>query len=121
VLNKFALKHVVVQFFRETLDISYDAFTQDIMTRWQGSAPPPLTQIERTMTQVCLKLRNLAYVLKTRQILIANIKSLWYNPPRRRRFCAKSLFDWHELFVVFMDVCVRLAPLVSATDVSNTL
>jgi hypothetical protein len=95
VLNKFALKHVVVQFFRETLDISYDAFTQDIMTRWQGSAPPPLAQIERTMTQ----------------ILIANIKSLWYNPPRRRRFCAKSLFDWHELFVVFMDVCVRLAPL----------
>ncbi|KAG1856630.1 Mak10 subunit, NatC N-terminal acetyltransferase-domain-containing protein [Suillus subalutaceus] len=95
VLNKFALKHVVDQFFRETLNISYDAFTQDIMTRWEGPAPPPLAQIERTMTQ----------------ILIANIKSLWYNLPRRRRFCAKSLFDWHELFVVFMDVCVRLAPL----------
>ncbi|KAG1749555.1 Mak10 subunit, NatC N-terminal acetyltransferase-domain-containing protein [Suillus lakei] len=95
VLNKFALKHVVVQFFHETLDISYDAFTQNIMTRWQGPSPPPLAQIERTMTQ----------------ILIAHIKALWYNPSRRRRFCAKSLFDWHELFVVFMDVCVHLAPL----------
>jgi hypothetical protein len=28
------------------------------MTRWQGSAPPPLAQIERTMTQVCLKLKS---------------------------------------------------------------
>ncbi|KAG2336418.1 hypothetical protein BDR05DRAFT_971108, partial [Suillus weaverae] len=66
VLNMFALKHVVVQFFRETLDISYDAFTQNIMTRRRA---------------------------------------------RRRRFFAKSLFNWHELFVVFMDACVRLAPL----------
>ncbi|KAG2073488.1 Mak10-domain-containing protein [Suillus decipiens] len=95
VLNKFALKHVVDQFFRETLNISYDGFTQNIITRWQGPAPPPLGQIERTMTQM----------------LIANIKSLWYNPSRRRRFCAKSLFDWHELFVVLMDVCTHLAPL----------
>jgi hypothetical protein len=56
VLNKFALKHVVVRFFRETLDTCYDALTQNIVTRWQGSAPPPLAQIERTMTQVCLEL-----------------------------------------------------------------
>lgn len=45
--------------------------------------------------------------------MIAHIKALWYNPPRRRRFCAKSLFDWHDLFAVLTDVCVHLAPLVS--------
>ncbi|KAG0693257.1 hypothetical protein DFH29DRAFT_1007475 [Suillus ampliporus] len=45
------------------------------------------------------------------QILIAHIKALWYNPSWRHQFCAKSLFDWHELFAVFMDVCVHLAPL----------
>ncbi|KAG0694642.1 Mak10 subunit, NatC N-terminal acetyltransferase-domain-containing protein [Suillus ampliporus] len=95
VLNKFALKHVVVRFFRETLDTSYDDFTQTVKTRWQGPAPPPLAHIERTITQ----------------ILIAHIKALWYNPPRRRRFCAKSLFDWHDLFAVLMDVSVHLAPL----------
>ncbi|KAG2359731.1 Mak10 subunit, NatC N-terminal acetyltransferase-domain-containing protein [Suillus spraguei] len=105
VLNKFALKHVVDQFFRETLDISYDAFTQNIIARWQGPTPPPLGQIERTMTQM----------------LIADIKSLWYNPSRRRRFCAKSLFDWHELFVVFMDVCTHLTPLVSVANVITVL
>ncbi|KAG1736921.1 Mak10 subunit, NatC N-terminal acetyltransferase-domain-containing protein [Suillus paluster] len=95
VLNKFAMKHIVVQFFRETLDTSYDGFTQAIRTRWQGPAPPPLAHIERTMTQ----------------IMMAHIKALWYNPPRRRRFCAKSLFDWHDLFAVLMDVSVHLAPL----------
>ncbi|KAJ8591458.1 Mak10-domain-containing protein [Rhizopogon salebrosus TDB-379] len=94
VLNKFALKHIVVRFFHEALDTSYDAFTQAITRRWLGPAPPPLAHIERTMTQ----------------ILIAHIKALWYNPPRRRRFCAKSLFDWHDLFAVLTDVCVHLAP-----------
>ncbi|OAX36010.1 Mak10-domain-containing protein [Rhizopogon vinicolor AM-OR11-026] len=94
VLNRFALKHIVEQFFHETLGTSYDAFTQSITTRWLGPAPPALPHIERTMTQ----------------ILIAHIKALWYNPPRRRRFCAKSLFDWHDLFAVITDVCMHLAP-----------
>jgi len=31
-------------------------------------------------------------------MLLSHIQSAWYNPPRRRRFLARSLLGWQELY-----------------------
>ncbi len=31
-------------------------------------------------------------------MLLSHIQSAWFNPPRRRRFLARSLLEWQELY-----------------------
>jgi len=31
-------------------------------------------------------------------MLLSHIRSAWFNPPRRRRFLARSLLEWQELY-----------------------
>ncbi|KAI6103733.1 Mak10 subunit, NatC N-terminal acetyltransferase-domain-containing protein [Pisolithus croceorrhizus] len=100
ILNKYLQKHAVDCFFMEALQIPYDSFISSFQTRWVGLDSLPLRHIERTITE----------------LLVGRIKSHWYNPPRRRRYCMKSLFDWHELYATLTDVQKHLAP-VSGTDV----
>ncbi|KAH7890082.1 Mak10 subunit, NatC N-terminal acetyltransferase-domain-containing protein [Phlebopus sp. FC_14] len=104
VLNKYTQKHVADCFFRETLEISYDSFIDTLGRRWIGSTSVPLPHIERTITE----------------IVLGYIKSLWYNPSRRRRYCMKSLFDWHDLYALLTDVQNHLTP-VSGTDIVSRL
>ncbi|KAI6046740.1 Mak10 subunit, NatC N-terminal acetyltransferase-domain-containing protein [Pisolithus marmoratus] len=100
VLNKYLQKHVADCFFMEALQISYDSFISSFRTRWVGPDSLPLSHIERTITE----------------LMVGRVKSHWYNPPRRRRYCMKSLFDWHELYALLTDVQKRLVP-VSGVDV----
>ncbi|KAI6106207.1 hypothetical protein EV401DRAFT_2060474 [Pisolithus croceorrhizus] len=104
ILNKYLQKHAVDCFLMEALQIPYDSFISSFQTRWVGPDSLPLRHIERTITE----------------LLVGRIKSHWYNPPRRRRYCMKSLFDWHELYATLTDVQKHLAP-VSGTDVVTRL
>lgn len=105
ILNKFLQKHAVDCFFMEALQISYDSFISSFQTRWVGPDSLPLGHIERTITQ----------------LVVGRIKSHWYNPSRRRRYCMKSLFDWHELYALLTDVQKHLAPVQSGIDVVGRL
>ncbi|KAI6131168.1 Mak10 subunit, NatC N-terminal acetyltransferase-domain-containing protein [Pisolithus croceorrhizus] len=97
ILNKYLQKHAVDCFLMEALQIPYDSFISSFQTRWVGPDSLPLRHIERTITE-----------------------SHWYNPPRRRRYCMKSLFDWHKLYATLTDVQKHLSP-VSGTDVVTRL
>ncbi|KAF8496772.1 hypothetical protein F5888DRAFT_364175 [Russula emetica] len=35
---------------------------------------------------------------KLSRMLLSHIRSAWFNPPRRRRFLARSLLEWQELY-----------------------
>ncbi|KAI6111212.1 Mak10 subunit, NatC N-terminal acetyltransferase-domain-containing protein [Pisolithus sp. B1] len=97
ILNKYLQKHAVDCFLMEALQIPYDSFISSFQTRWVGPDSLPLRHIERTIAE----------------LLVCRIKSHWYNPPRRRRYCMKSLFGWHELYATLTDVQKHLAPVVS--------
>jgi len=45
---------------------------------------------------VALPLLNIEHKLS--RMLLSHIQSAWFNPPRRRRFLARSLLDWQELY-----------------------
>ncbi|KAF8835779.1 hypothetical protein BDN67DRAFT_974919 [Paxillus ammoniavirescens] len=94
VLNKYTQNHVVDCLFMETLGISYESFIDMLDRRWRGPASSPLPHLERSITEV-----ELGY-----------IKALWYNPARRRRYCMKSLFDWHDLYALLADIQNDLEP-----------
>ncbi|KAI6095245.1 Mak10 subunit, NatC N-terminal acetyltransferase-domain-containing protein [Pisolithus croceorrhizus] len=98
ILNKYLWKHAVDCFLMEALQIPYDPFISSFQTRWVGPDSLPLRHIECTITE----------------LLIGRIKSHWYNPLRRRRYCMKLLFDWHELYATLTDVQKHLAPVVSS-------
>ncbi|KAI6094539.1 Mak10 subunit, NatC N-terminal acetyltransferase-domain-containing protein [Pisolithus croceorrhizus] len=105
ILNKYLQKHAVDCFFMEALQIPYDSFNSSFQTRWVGPDSLPLRHIERTITE----------------FPVGRVKSHWYNPPRWRRYCMKSLFDWHELYATLTDVQKHLAPAQSGTDVVTRL
>ncbi|KAF9239144.1 Mak10 subunit, NatC N-terminal acetyltransferase-domain-containing protein [Melanogaster broomeanus] len=94
VLNKYTQKYVVDCFFMETLGVSYDSFIDMLDRRWNGPLSSPLAHLERSITEI-----DLSYV-----------KALWYNPARRRRFCMKSLFDWHDLYALLTDIRDHMEP-----------
>ncbi|KAI6124048.1 Mak10 subunit, NatC N-terminal acetyltransferase-domain-containing protein, partial [Pisolithus croceorrhizus] len=100
ILNKYLQKHAVDCFLMEALQIPYDSFISSFQTRWVGPDSSPLRHIERTIAE----------------LLVCRIKSHWYNPPRRRRYCMKSLFGWHELYATLTDVQKHLAPVVSGVQ-----
>ncbi|KAI6135256.1 hypothetical protein EDD17DRAFT_1882023, partial [Pisolithus thermaeus] len=105
ILNKYLQKHAVDCFLMEALQIPYDSFISSFQTRWIGPDSLPVRHIERTITE----------------LLVGRIKSHWYNPPRRRRYCMKSLFDWHELYATLTDVQKHLSPVQPGTDVVTRL
>ncbi|KAG9318061.1 hypothetical protein JVU11DRAFT_125 [Chiua virens] len=94
VLKKYTPKHVVECFFAENCGLSYDSFIDMLGRRWKGPQVSPLAHLERTIIEL-----ELGYT-----------KALWYNPARRRRYCMKSLFDWHSLYALFVDIRSQLEP-----------
>ncbi|TFK32597.1 Mak10 subunit, NatC N-terminal acetyltransferase-domain-containing protein [Crucibulum laeve] len=82
ILNKYTYAWMVDRFFLETLGVTYDTIVKTINERWTGSSVAPLTKIERTMYK----------------LISPHIRSMWYNPPRRRRHLMKSLADWHSVY-----------------------
>ncbi|KAF8437566.1 Mak10 subunit, NatC N-terminal acetyltransferase-domain-containing protein [Boletus edulis BED1] len=94
VFNKYTQKHVVDCFFMENCEISYDSFIDMVGRRWKGPQVSPLAHLERSIIEL-----ELGY-----------IKALWYNPARRRRYCMKSLFDWHALYALLLDIKNNFEP-----------
>ncbi len=45
-------------------------------------------------------------------MLLSHIQSAWFNPPRRRRFLARSLLEWQELYNVISMTGEKLGQLV---------
>ncbi|KAN0073799.1 hypothetical protein V8E55_012053 [Tylopilus felleus] len=88
VLSSYTQKHIVDCFFTENCGVPYDSFVDMISRRWKGPPTSPLAHLERSIVEL-----ELGY-----------IKALWYNPARRRRYCMKSLFNWHMLCALLINV-----------------
>lgn len=112
VLNKYTQKHVLDCFFMEGLQVSYDTFIDSLQSRWLSPDPPPLAHIERTIAEAGVFSPALFLLLNNAQSMIGRLKSHWYNPARRRRYCMKSLFDWHDLYALIFDIQKHLDPVV---------
>lgn len=108
VLNKYKTTWIVDRFFSETMGISYDALSRRLLSYWASSTPPTafLADIERGLIKVAPAQLYMCTIfsLTLVQLVIPHIRSLWFNPPRRRRHFMKSLLDWHALY----DISVRL-------------
>jgi hypothetical protein len=49
-------------------------------------------------------------------MLLRHIQSAWFNPPRRRRFLARSLLEWQELYDATSALGEKGDPTVSVSD-----
>ncbi|PCH38539.1 Mak10-domain-containing protein [Wolfiporia cocos MD-104 SS10] len=86
------------RFFLETLDVSWEDLLERI--RPEGGASAPLVrEIERRIIR----------------LMIPHIRSYWYNPPRRRRYLAKSVIQWQEVYDRFYQLTAHCHP-NNATD-----
>ncbi|KAH9033987.1 Mak10-domain-containing protein [Lactarius deliciosus] len=80
VLDVYPLRWLIDRFFVETVGIEYNTFSAVI----DLAGAPPLLNIERKLSRM----------------LLSHIQAAWFNPPRRRRFLARSLLEWQELYHV---------------------
>lgn len=78
VLEVYPLSWLVDRFFFETVGVEYNTLSA-VADR---AGAPPLLIIERKLSRM----------------LLSHIQSAWFNPPRRRRFLARSLLEWQELY-----------------------
>ncbi|KAF8259877.1 Mak10 subunit, NatC N-terminal acetyltransferase-domain-containing protein [Lactarius quietus] len=78
VLDVYPLSWLVDRFFFETVGIEYNT----LLAVSDLAGAPPLLNIERKLSRM----------------LLSHIQSAWFNPPRRRRFLARSLLEWQELY-----------------------
>ncbi|KAI0285229.1 Mak10 subunit, NatC N-terminal acetyltransferase-domain-containing protein [Russula brevipes] len=78
VLEVYPIIWLVDRFFLEIVGIEY----RTLCAAAERAGAPPLLMIERKLSRM----------------LLSHIQSAWYNPPRRRRFLARSLLEWQELY-----------------------
>ncbi|KAK0492210.1 Mak10 subunit, NatC N-terminal acetyltransferase-domain-containing protein [Armillaria luteobubalina] len=81
-LNRYALSWLIQSFMAETLGVNYEWMAQVIQDGWTDATPPPLAQMERSLTK----------------LLNTHITGNWLNGPRRRRQLMTLAFDWHVLY-----------------------
>ncbi|KAI0303343.1 Mak10 subunit, NatC N-terminal acetyltransferase-domain-containing protein [Multifurca ochricompacta] len=95
VLEVYQMSWLVDRFFVETIGIEYNALSAAA----DRADVSPLINIERKLSRM----------------LLSNIQSAWFNPPRRRRFLAQSLLEWQELYHVTSIMAEKGSPAVSET------
>ncbi|KAF8461150.1 Mak10 subunit, NatC N-terminal acetyltransferase-domain-containing protein [Russula ochroleuca] len=78
VLEVYPLGWLVDRFSLETVGIEYHTLSAAA----EHTVALPLLNIERKLSRA----------------LLSHIQSAWFNPPRRRRFLARSLLEWQELY-----------------------
>jgi hypothetical protein len=109
ILEVYPIGWVVDRFFLETLGLEY----KTLCAVTERAAGLPLFTIERKLSRV----RNIVLVSYSRQphfqMLLTHIQSAWYNPPRRRRFLARSLLGWQELYDTASVISKSGNPMVS--------
>ncbi|KAI9433909.1 Mak10 subunit, NatC N-terminal acetyltransferase-domain-containing protein [Lactarius indigo] len=91
ILEVYPLHWLVDRFFFETVGIEYNSFSAVV----DRAGAPPLLNIERKLSRM----------------LLSHIQSAWLNPPRRRRFLARSLLEWQELYHVTCMMGEKRGPL----------
>ncbi|KAN0109790.1 Mak10 subunit, NatC N(alpha)-terminal acetyltransferase domain containing protein [Russula decolorans] len=78
VLGVYSLGWLIERFFLETVGVEYASLSAAA----EHTMALPLLNIERKLSRMLLR----------------HIQSAWFNPPRRRRFLARSLLEWQELY-----------------------
>jgi hypothetical protein len=53
-------------------------------------------------------------------MLLSHVQSAWYNPPRRRRFLARSLLGWQELYDTISAISKSGKPMVSEPQLTKS-
>lgn len=81
ILGLYPLRWLVDRFFLESIGLPYDSLVDCIFSCWVGDGNPPLPRFENLLIK----------------LMKETISSSWYNPPRRRRYLMKSVFEWHAL------------------------
>lgn len=90
-LGRYDSRWIIDRFFVETLGMHYEHIRAILTHCWEGI---DLTSIERGIVH------NLPL----------HIKAQWANPPRRRRYLARSAVEWHALYDTLEEVVARLWP-----------
>ncbi|EMD34296.1 hypothetical protein CERSUDRAFT_140689 [Gelatoporia subvermispora B] len=80
-LRRFSFQWLVRRFYLETLGQSYDVILENLEEKGLISTAQSLKTVERLIVK----------------LMHNQLRSLWYNPPRRRRYLAKAAFEWHVL------------------------
>lgn len=96
IFGQFPPMWLVNQFFVETIGVTHDIVLQTLELGENASVQSLARDIERRIVD----------------LMIAHIRSHWYNPPRRRRYLAKSILHWHELY----DQLLQLVAHCPSTD-----
>ncbi|KAI0344977.1 Mak10-domain-containing protein [Trametopsis cervina] len=86
VLGRFSTEWLVEHFFLETLGVSYDLLCDILITSWAGGDTLQFEEVESCIVKIASE----------------NVKSLWYNPPRRRRQLMRSVLDLQALQDAFL-------------------
>ncbi|THH13088.1 hypothetical protein EW146_g7094 [Bondarzewia mesenterica] len=93
VLGSRPLPWTLEQFFVETLGVPWTRIREIIQQHSVAdNSPRSLRDFEQRLIMV----------------VINNIKSSWFNPPRRRRQLSNSLLDWHASYDMFMEMTSAL-------------
>jgi len=91
VLDVYPVNWLVNRFFLETIGIEYSVLSAAV----ERASAVPLFAIERKLSRM----------------LLSHIQSARYNPPRRRRFLARSLLEWQELYDTISAVTEKANPM----------
>jgi len=96
VLDVYPLSWLVNRLFLETIGIEYSVLSAAV----ERASGVPLFGIERKLSRM----------------LLSHIQSARHNPPRRRRFLARSLLEWQELYDVTFAVSEKANPSMDEKD-----
>jgi len=94
VFGHYPLSWLVNRFFLENIGVSWDAFLECVGTDGNTVSALDLKEAERHISK----------------LMIAHIRSQFYNPPRRRRYLAKSVLQWHKLYDQLLQLISHVSP-----------
>ncbi|OCH86192.1 hypothetical protein OBBRIDRAFT_738454 [Obba rivulosa] len=104
--RKFSFQWLVRSFYLETIGQSYDDILQTLENNGLIMEVQSLKGVER----------QIQALLTPTQLMHYQLRSLWYNPPRRRRYLAKAAFEWHVLY----DMLLQILPETTIGDLART-
>ena len=112
VLEVYSLGWLIERFFLETVGVEYAS-----LSAAAEHVALPLLNIERKLSRVRANIPFFPRITHNSpfQMLLSHIQSGWFNPPRRRRFLARSLLEWQELYDATSALSEKGNPIVSVS------
>ncbi|KAF6764625.1 Mak10 subunit, NatC N-terminal acetyltransferase-domain-containing protein [Ephemerocybe angulata] len=88
ILDQYSFTWTLDQLFAEVTGHTWTNLAAAIKATWKSPTAPPIPQLERHLYKLA----------------ISQVKSLWLNPPRLRRYMMRSVVDWHTVYDFSLDI-----------------